>query len=234
MEVFSLDILACSHVTLQFGAQPVLSDLTFGLPERKRLAVMGPSGSGKSTLLRLFNQLISPTSGNILYRGKSVDAYPPQTLRCEVAYVPQKPYLFGKTVAEDLAYPLELQKQKSDVAELEKLLDALALPSSILQKSPQQLSGGEQQRVALLRSLLVRPKALLLDEPTSALDEANTLRVEALLKDLAEEKDLAWLWVTHQAEQASRIGELLLYLKAGRLLRLGRTNDVLAEVKSND
>lgn len=229
-----MDILACSHVALQIGAQPVLSDLTFGLPERKRLAVMGPSGSGKSTLLRLFNQLISPTSGNIMYRGKSVDAYPPQTLRREIAYVPQKPYLFGKTIAEDLAYPLALQKEKSDAAELEKLLESLALPSTILKKTPQQLSGGEQQRVALLRSLLIRPKVLLLDEPTSALDETNTLRVEALLTDLADENDLAWLWVTHQAEQARRIGELLLYLKAGRLMRLGRPNDVLAGVKNDD
>ena len=229
-----MDILACSHVTLQFDSQPVLSDLTFGLPERKRLAVMGPSGSGKSTLLRLFNQLLSPTHGNILYRGQSVDAYQPQELRRAVAYAPQKPYLFGKTVAADLDYPLQLNQEKARPGEIEELLAALALPTEILQKTPQQLSGGEQQRIALIRTLLARPKVLLLDEPTSALDETNTLRVEALLAAKAEAEDLAWIWVTHQAEQARRIGELLLYLKDGRLMRLGKTADVLRGVLKDE
>ena len=88
--------------------------------------------------------------------------------------------------------------------------------------------------MALARTLVTKPKILLLDEPTSALDETNTLRVEALLAAKGEAEDLAWIWVTHQAEQARRIGELLLYLKDGRLMRLGKTADVLREVLKDE
>lgn len=229
-----MDILACSHLSLQLGATAILSDITFGLPQRRRLAVMGPSGSGKSTLLRLFNHLLSPSSGNVLFQGKPVESYPAPQLRRSVGYVPQKPTLFGRTVADDLAYPLTLWKESPRAAELDELLAALALPTAILNKAPVELSGGEQQRVALLRSLLARPQVLLLDEPTSALDEENTQRVEALLRKKADEQDLAWLWVTHQGAQARRIGERLLYLKAGRLMRLGQVDDILTEVAAHD
>ncbi len=174
--------------------------------------------------------MLSPSSGNVLFQGKEVESYPPSLLRRLVGYVPQKPFLFGKTAAEDLAYPLQLWKDKAKDGELESMLDALALSASLLEKTPAELSGGEQQRIALIRSLLARPKVLLLDEPTSALDEENSLRVEALLTAKAEAEGLAWLWVTHQAEQARRIGQGLLYLKAGRLMRLGKVDDVLAEV----
>jgi putative ABC transport system ATP-binding protein len=158
---------------------------------------MGPSGAGKSSLLRVMNLLNSPTRGTSWYQGKNLEDIDPTVLRRQVGYVLQKPYLFGSDVRDNLVYPYRLLHQQSNFAEIARYLERVNLTNSIMDKKNHALSGGEQQRVALVRSLLVKPRMLLLDEVTAALDEHNTHLIEQLLMDEQQIQELTVLFITH-------------------------------------
>jgi putative ABC transport system ATP-binding protein len=184
---------------------------------------MGPSGTGKSSLFRMMNLLRSPDVGEIYYCSRNVLEYKPSLLRREVGYVMQKPYLFGKTAEEDLVYPYQLRKQQPNLTEIKTYLAKVNLTEAVLDKRPGELSGGEQQRIALIRSLLVKPRVLLLDEVTASLDETNTAVIEDLLLAEQAEKNLTLLFITHNMEQARRISKKVLYLEAGAVKYYGAT-----------
>lgn len=211
------------EVGLDRGGRAVLDALSATVPEGST-AIVGPSGAGKSTLLRLLNRLADPDRGEIAYRGRPLDSYEPLALRREVSLVPQLPALLEGTVESNLRYAAELAGKPLEVG---GTLGRAGLDPSFAERDVSKLSVGEQQRAMLARALAQRPSVLLLDEPTSALDHAARDTIEAALAELRREQELSIVLVSHDPEQARRLGDWVLQLEAGRLVGCGPLAEVL-------
>ncbi len=198
------------EVGLDRSGRAVLDSFSASIPEGAT-AIVGPSGVGKSTLLRLLNRLADPSCGEISYRGRPLDSYEPLALRREISLVPQLPALLEGTVESNLRYAADLAGER---LEIDETLRRAGLDPSFAERDVAKLSVGEQQRTMLARALAQRPAVLLLDEPTSALDHAARDAVEATLARLRSESNLSLLLVTHDPEQARRLGDRVLEMPA--------------------
>jgi len=202
----------------------VLDSVDAGIPAGAT-AIVGPSGAGKSTLLRLLNRLADPDEGTIAYRGRSLAEYDPLALRREVSLVPQLPALLEGTVASNLEYAAGLAGTELD---LERCLRLAGLDPEFAGRDVGKLSVGEQQRAMLARALIQEPAVLLLDEPTSALDHAARDAIEATLAQLRKELEISLVLVSHEPEQARRLGDWVVRIEAGRATDAGPLAEVLA------
>jgi putative ABC transport system ATP-binding protein len=213
-----------ADVGLDRGGRAVLDSVSASIPEGST-AIVGPSGAGKSTLLRLLNRLADPDRGHIYYRARPLDSYQPLQLRRQVSLVPQLPALLEGTVESNLRYAAELAGESLDC---DATLARAGLDASFAGRDVAKLSVGEQQRAMLARALAQRPAVLLLDEPTSALDHAARDTIEAALGELRRSGDLSIVLVSHDPEQARRLGDWVLRLEAGRVAGCGAPAEVLA------
>lgn len=205
----SNEILALDGIHYQIDGQVILDTVSFTLKSGEFKLITGPSGCGKSTLLKIVSSLLSPTRGNIIYEGKNIDDMIPEEYRKQVSYCFQTPALFGETVYDNLALPYQIRKLKPDENKIRQDMAHFALPDSMLKKSINELSGGEKQRISLLRNLQFMPKVLLLDEITSALDEDNKRNVNEMIHRLVAEQSLAVLWVTHDKDEIAHADEVI-------------------------
>jgi putative ABC transport system ATP-binding protein len=212
------------EVSLTRAARTVLDAVSADIPVGAT-AILGPSGSGKSTLLRLLNRLADPDGGTISYRGRPLSTYDPLALRREVALVPQLPALLQGSVESNLAYAARLAGRELDVA---RCLRLAGLGPEFAGRDVAKLSVGEQQRAMLGRALAQEPEVLLLDEPTSALDHAARDAIEAALAELRRELEISIVLVSHDPEQARRLGDWVVRLEAGRVAGCGRLEQVRA------
>jgi putative ABC transport system ATP-binding protein len=221
-------ILECRNLSRALPGGPdrfLLRGVSFSLHAGERIAIVGPSGAGKSTLLRLINRLDEPTSGSVLLDGEDARALPPQALRRRIGLMMQRAYLFPGTVRQNIAFGPAQHNQQLPEAQIDAWLNDVGLPG-YGERDAKTLSGGEAQRVALLRALANQPEVLLLDEPTAALDEENRRSVEELIARLIQQRRLTCLWVTHSLEQA-RLANRVLRLEAGQIAALGTPEEVL-------
>lgn len=192
--------------------------------------VIGPSGAGKSSLLRLLNRLDEPTSGDVLLDGKPAREYNPCDLRLKVGFLFQTPHLFDGTVRDNLTYV----DKRLEVDRMKACLDKAYLPVEMLDRKAEKLSVGEKQRVALARLLLSDPEVILLDEPTSALDPAATKSIERLIKDVASGRKATVVTVTHDPQQAVRLGGEGLLMFRGRLIESGSVEQIVNDPQSDE
>ena len=208
-----VDLFAFEGVRLVVGGTTVLDGVDARISDQGLTAIVGPSGSGKSTLLRLCNRLEVPTEGHVHFRGDDVATLDPLALRRRVGMVFQRPTLFPGTVADnlDVARPGLSEDEAGDA------LHRAGLDRSFLDRTGDDLSGGEAQRACLARTLVTEPEVLLMDEPTSALDGENTRVLERLGADLAD-SGVPVLWVTHDPHQVDRIADRCLVMAAGRVV----------------
>ncbi|WP_155285945.1 ABC transporter ATP-binding protein [Lacticaseibacillus zhaodongensis] len=195
--------------------QPILQAINLTVETGEFLTITGPSGSGKSTLLRLLATLLTPTSGTIEYAGKPQGDYDKVTYRREVSYCFQQPSLFGETVADNLAFPFAIRKQDFDEDKAKEALGWVDLPATMLNKKITSLSGGEKQRIALIRNLLFSPRVLLLDEVTTGLDSDTKDIVHRLIRDL-NAKGMTIIAITHDEGEIAA-ADALVDIVAGRL-----------------
>lgn len=219
---------------LTIQQQKIINNVSLEIFAHDRIGIVGPSGAGKSSLFRMMNLLTMPTGGTILYKNKDILEYSPLDLRRQIGYVLQKPWLFGSTVEENLFYPYYLLNQSPDRKEIRTYLEQTGLAAAILLKPPATLSGGEQQRIALIRSLLMKPDLLLLDEVTSALDYESTLSLERLLLTEYTARKLTLLFISHNAEQAQRMAQKILHLEQGKVTFFGTTDDYYGGRRCNE
>ncbi|MDF2564387.1 MAG: Phosphate-transporting ATPase [Massilibacillus sp.] len=222
-------LLEASDIRLKFQSKTILDGLSFSIYAGDFVGVLGSSGSGKTSLFRILNLLQSATSGSVSYLGKDTLSYPPTQLRKRIGYVFQKPYLFGSTVEDNLTYPYQLLKRKPDFEEIANYLAKANLPEDILTKKTTEFSGGEQQRIALIRSLLIKPNILLLDEFTASLDEENTLIIEQLILDEHKKQSLSILFISHNLAQAKRLAKQIMYLDKGKITFYGSNDEYFAQ-----
>ncbi|UCD18281.1 MAG: phosphate ABC transporter ATP-binding protein [Candidatus Zixiibacteriota bacterium] len=185
--------------------------------------LVGPSGAGKSSFLRLLNRLDEPSEGEVLYFGKPLASYPPTQLRKKVSMLFQSPYLFPGKVRDNLLYCCGDKSPE----EIESLLIRVGLSPDFADKDAEDISGGERQRVAIARALSLEPEVLLLDEPTASLDPSSSQTIERLVLKLADELCLTTIIVTHNPDQARRLGGETILLVKGRLIESGQTETIL-------
>jgi putative ABC transport system ATP-binding protein len=221
-----LQCIDVSHHAPPPEPRPILHNISFQILPGEILAVTGPSGAGKSTLLRLLNRLQEPSSGTIQLDGRDTRTLPPAELRRRIGLVMQRPYLFPGTVASNIAFGPAQHAIQLDPQQIDSMLEEVGLPG-YASRDAATLSGGEAQRVSLVRTLANQPELLLLDEPTSALDAANRQSVEELILRLIRERHLTCIWVTHNPEQA-RLADRVLHLEAGKVAALGQPREILS------
>lgn len=208
-----VDLFRFERVSVSVDGATLLDEVDVRIRSVGLTAIVGPSGSGKSTLLRLCNRLEVPSSGRVRYRGDDVAGLDPLALRRRVGMVFQRPTLFPGTVGDNL----DVAVPGISGADARTSLGLAALDATFLDRTADDLSGGEAQRVCLARTLATSPEVLLMDEPTSALDEENTLVLERLGRELAV-AGVPVLWVTHDPGQVERIADRLVVLAEGRVV----------------
>jgi len=207
----ALPLLDVKDVAFSVGDRQLLRPVSLQLHEGDCVLLTGPSGSGKSTLLKILASLLTPTSGQLIFRNSDITTLKAEAYRQQVSYCFQTPQLFGQTVYDNLALPWQIRRQKPQQEKLVAHLESVNLSPDMLNKSIEQLSGGEKQRVGLLRNLQFMPQILLLDEVTSALDEENKLAVLSLINRIAAEEKVVVVRISHdvndiqQAEQVLRL-----------------------------
>jgi putative ABC transport system ATP-binding protein len=204
-------LLDVQDVAFSVGDRQLLKPVSLQLNQGDCVLLTGPSGSGKSTFLKILASLITPTSGQLFFRNSDITTLRAEVYRQQVSYCFQTPQLFGQTVYDNLALPWQIRRQKPQRDKLVAALESVNLSPDMLNKPVEQLSGGEKQRVGLLRNLQFMPEVLLLDEVTSALDEENRLSVLSLIHRMAAEEKVAVVRISHdvndiqQAEQVLRL-----------------------------
>lgn len=211
-----MKILSIKDVTYKSKDLEILKGVSFDVDKGDCISIIGQSGSGKSTLLKIFADLLPISSGNVYFNGECYDSYNPIKLRRKISYCVQIPQLFGRNVYENLEFPFKIRKEQVDNEKVIKLLERFNLDESFLDKDINSLSGGEKQRVSIIRNLLYTPDILLLDEATSALDAENAKVVEEYVQEL-NDLGVTVLWVTHNMAQSEGIFNKRLTLSEGRV-----------------
>jgi putative ABC transport system ATP-binding protein len=226
-------ILEVQQINLERGGEPVLNDVSVSVRRGDSLVIIGPSGGGKSSLLRCLNRLESISAGRILLNGVDISQLPVLELRRRVGMVFQKAAAFEGTVAQNIAYGPALQGKTLTRDQILALMGQAALEPDLLDRPADELSGGQEQRLAIARALANQPDILLLDEATASLDPIATHKIETALRKLQIETGLTLIWVSHNIEQARRVADCVLMLEAGRVTRLD-TSTALLDAVSGD
>lgn len=211
--------ISIRNISLTRGDQAVLKGVSVDVMDGDLLVIIGPSGSGKSSLLRSINRLNEIDSGSILLDGQSIHDMPVTELRCKVGMMFQKTAPFEGTVADNIAFGASLTKQTISRERILDLMKLASLEAEYIDRPANELSGGQEQRLGIARALALNPSVLLLDEPTSALDPIATHNVEDSLSKLRDNTNLTMIWVSHSIEQARRIGNRVLLLDEGCVVR---------------
>jgi putative ABC transport system ATP-binding protein len=222
-----------SGVSLAKKGNIILNKIDLHLPGKTIASVIGPSGSGKSSLLGLLNRLYDPDGGVITIDGQDIRQMDVLSLRRQVGMVFQKPIMFAGTVAGNICFGPALHHawNKEDARKkITQLLNKVGLPEEFADRDAAGLSGGEQQRVALARTLANQPRILLLDEPTSALDINSAKIIEQVIVDLNKQEDMTIVWVTHNLSQA-RLCHLAVFMEMGKVIEVGQARRVLESPK---
>jgi len=215
--------LSVSHVSVVFGGSTAVDDVTLDVEPGEVLGILGPSGSGKSTLLRAVAGLERLDSGRVLWNGDDITAVPVH--RRGFALMFQDGQLFPhRTVARNIAYALRTPAAAS-AARVAGLLDLVGLPG-FADRRVTELSGGEQQRVALARSLAADPRLLLLDEPLSALDRELRERLAGDLRRILVDTGTTAVFVTHDQDEAFAVSDRVAVMMEGRVVQLGTPAEV--------
>jgi len=188
--------------------------------EKKTTAIVGRSGSGKTTLLKLLNKLISPNSGTIYYRDTPLEAIDSVTLRREVVMMPQTPVIFEGNIRENLLIGLKFSEKK--LPPDNKLMDMLHVVGldKKLDEPAHRLSGGEKQRLALARVMLMEPRVWLLDEPSSALDKDTEDLVMQKVVDFGRRNESSIVFVTHSSPMAWKYAEEMIEIENGEIVSI--------------
>lgn len=216
-------MITLENLSKQYGPTTVVDRVSLTVERDSITVIVGTSGSGKSTLLRMINRLVEPTSGRVLINGKDTTSEPAHLLRRRIGYAIQSHGLFPhRTVAENIAVVPRLLGWKEDRtrARVEELLRIFQLePASFASKFPHQLSGGQQQRVGVARALAAEPELLLMDEPFGALDPIIRTKAQEDLLDIQHRFGITMLLVTHDIDEAFRLGDKVAVMSQGRLLQ---------------
>jgi len=226
-------MIRLEQVTKYYGDTIAVNNLSIEVSEGEVCVLIGPSGCGKTTTLRMINRLIEPTSGYIFINGKDNTKSRPEQLRRSIGYAIQSVGLFPHmTVAANIAVvPELLHWEKSPVASrIEELLTLVGLsPAEYAQKYPNQLSGGEAQRIGVARALAADPPILLMDEPFGAVDPLTREKLQAQFARIQQELKKTIILVTHDLDEAIRLADRIAIMESGKLVQYDTPETILSQ-----
>ena len=226
-------IIQFKHISKAFDGQLVLQDLSLNIEAGEFVTVIGRSGCGKTTLLRLINRLITPDQGCVMVQGQDVAQTDPIALRRRIGYAIQSVGLFPHmTVEKNIAYVpsisgMDQWKGKNRRKLVEDLLAQVGLDPILADRYPRTLSGGQRQRVGIARALAARPEILLMDEPFGAVDEITRGQLQQEILRIHKERGITILFVTHDIEEALKLGSRVLILDQGKIEQYAMPEEIL-------
>jgi ABC-type Fe3+/spermidine/putrescine transport system ATPase subunit len=223
------DGLLLKNISKTYDGRPALWDVSFDVKEGEIVSVLGPSGSGKSTLLGIIAGLERPETGDVLWKGKSIQAVPPH--RRGIGFMFQDFALFPHMdVRDNVSFGLRMLRLEANVVRkrVSEMLELVGL-AGFEGRDVNTLSGGEQQRVALARSLASHPKVLMLDEPLGSLDRNLRERLIFDLRGILQRMNQTALYVTHDQEEAFSLADKVVLLKAGQIEQIGAPQELYCQ-----
>lgn len=234
-------LLDVQHISKSFTTgyirkvkKEVLKDISFTLSKGETLGIAGTSGAGKTTLIRILMQLLVPDGGVVLYHGVDLGGLSGKEMleaRRTMQMIFQNPAAAlhpRMMIRESIEEPSRLYGKMDRFEErMQEMLSRLQLRRELLSRYPAELSGGELQRVALARLLLISPEVLILDEPTSMLDVSVQAEILTLLQEFQEDQEIAYLFISHDLDVLAAMARRVVILSAGRLVEIGAAEDVL-------
>jgi oligopeptide transport system ATP-binding protein len=231
-------LLSVAGLEVRYGERRVLSDVSFDLLAGETLGVVGESGSGKSTLARAILRLIPATQGSIVWRGRDLrtcDSSALQRLRRELQIIFQDPLgslnprmTVGETIAEPLRIFEPALNTQRRVARVGEMLERVGLGAGMMDRYPNEFSGGQCQRIGIARAMILSPKLLICDEPVSSLDVSVQGQIVNLLLDLQRDAGTAMLFISHNLALVRHLSHRILVIYSGRLVEIA-TRDALYE-----
>lgn len=219
------------NVTKKYGDRTVVDDISFDIKHGEIFVLIGPSGCGKTTTLKMINRLIPLTTGTIYFKDQMISEYPEFEMRWDIGYVLQQIALFPHMTIEENIAQVPLMKGWSEDKidkRIEELLEMAGLaPKTYRKRYPSELSGGQKQRVGVVRALAADPPVILMDEPFSALDPITRVRLQDDLIELQSRIQKTIVFVTHDINEALKLGDRICLLNEGNIEQLGTPDEFL-------
>lgn len=225
------------NVSKKYGDKTAVDSLSFDIEEGEIFVLIGPSGCGKTTTLKMINRLIPLTSGYIYFKDRPISDYPVYEMRWDIGYVLQQIALFPHmTIKENIIQvPLMKKWAESDINQrIDELLNMVGMePEQFKNRKPDELSGGQQQRVGVVRALAADPPVILMDEPFSALDPISREKLQDDLIELQKTIKKTIVFVTHDIQEALKLGDRVCLLKDGHAEQIGTPDEFLTSPKND-
>jgi osmoprotectant transport system ATP-binding protein len=228
---FMMDMIEFSNVNKSFKNKTVLNNINLKIQKGELAVLIGPSGCGKTTTLKMINKLIKPTSGDIFVNGKNIKNEDTIKLRRNIGYVIQQTGLFPHmTIAENIGLIPRLQKWSEEKIKnrVVELLNMVGMnPEEYMDRYPSELSGGQQQRIGVARAFAMNSEIVLMDEPFSALDPISKSQLQDELFSLQQELKKTIVFVTHDMDEAIKLGDRICIMKDGNILQFDTPEEIL-------
>ena len=225
-----MSIIKFEHAKKSYGDNVIIPDFNLEIDKGEFVTLIGTSGCGKTTLLKMINGLNSLDSGTIYVEGKDIQKENLIELRRNIGYAIQGSGLFPHmSVKDNIAYVPNLLNKRNKAktkAAVEKWIHVVGLDQDLLDRYPDELSGGQQQRVGIARSLAASPDILLMDEPFGAVDEITRHQLQEEIKRIHDETNVTIIFVTHDIQEALKLGTKILVLERGEIAQYGTAEEI--------
>jgi len=232
-----MSLIKVTGLNHRYGERAILENINISVDRGEVFALIGPTGAGKTTLLRIMDLLEVPGAGEIYFDGKCIPRAGKQRLeiRRRMSFIHQKPQVFNLSVYDNVACGLRWRgEEKNRIAEkVDHILEMVEL-EGYKHRNAWTLSGGEAQRVALARSLVLEPEVLLLDEPTANLDPISTAKIEQLISHVARQRNTTMVMATHDMSQGQQLADRIGVLLDGRLVQTGNATDIFRSPQNEE
>jgi len=232
-----MSLIEVTGLNHRYGEQAILEDINLSVDRGEVFALIGPTGAGKTTLLRIIDLLEVPSAGEIYFDGKCIPRAGKQRLeiRRRMSFIHQKPQIFNLSVYDNVACGLRWRGEEKNRIDgkVDHILEMVGL-EGYKNRNARTLSGGEAQRVALARSLVLEPEVLLLDEPTANLDPVSTAKIEQLISYVAKQRNTTMIMATHDMSQGQQLADRIGVLLDGRLVQTGNDTDIFRSPQNEE
>lgn len=229
-------LIEFKNVSKRYGQKTVIESLDLTIHKGEFFVLVGPSGSGKTTTMKMINALIEPTDGNVYFKERRIKDYNIQKMRWQIGYVLQQIALFPTmTVKQNIEVIPEMLgwDKKRRLEEVDRLLLQVGLdPDQYRDRLPKELSGGEQQRIGILRAIAANPEVILMDEPFSALDPISRNALQELMLTLHRELKTTIVFVTHNMQEALKLGDRIAVMHNGTLIQCDTPEMIMNKPKT--